>query len=143
MSIDVKPSDAFPVIVYGTLRHGFGNDRLWAGLGVHQPAILPGFRIYAVRHGEFPVVERTHDDHDEVLVDVVFWHSTAHAMKGIENMDWLEGHPTLYLRQKATAYLESGDPVTGWLYVPADDHLLRGAMPIPSGNWADHARSSV
>jgi gamma-glutamylcyclotransferase (GGCT)/AIG2-like uncharacterized protein YtfP len=126
-----------PFFVYGTLRPGAANHRLFlAGrTAAEEPAHLPGAALhdgpgypYAVPGGP-----------GEVVGDLV------HAAPGaygelLSVLDRLEeylgpGHPlNLYERlPRDTVRLRDGAVVRAWVYVPAP-RTVPGA-PIPGGDW--------
>lgn len=128
-------------IVYGTLRSGFHNDRLWRDSADVESGWLSGYRLYQVASATFPIVQSAGDD-DRVRVDIVTWRSPRLAAEGLESMDWLEGAPDFYQRIETVAVTDAGIEQRGWLYVPSSRRLTLGARLIESGDYASVSRSS-
>lgn len=127
-------------IVYGTLRAGHFNARLWEGKADSHRGWLSGYRLYGVAGLGFPIVRQTGAMSDRVRIEVIRWRSQRDAIEGIRRLDWLEGVPTLYRRVEETVDLDDGSVATGWLYVPSSRSLVKGSYWIPSNDW-DIAKS--
>ena len=137
-------ADVLPAIAYGTLRAGCHNARLWDGLADHAAGWLHGFRLYKVAGAGFPIVQPSGDLDDRVRVDVLLWRSTEAAETGLERLDWLEGVPHLYRRERASVSLLGADyEVPGWVYLPNDGRLTRNAWSIKSGDWLDRGLETL
>lgn len=107
------------VSVYGTLKRGFGNNRLMgmskfigSGKTYNQyPMIVSGIPFVLPRKGE------GHNVKVEVfMVDKA-------TLEG--SLDSLEGHPTTYDRRKTLIELDSGEFITTWLYFYDHYHNVR------------------
>lgn len=133
-------------IVYGTLRSGFHNARLWEGCADSEMGWLAGYRLYEVEGAGFPIVQRDEESLyvPYVRVEILTWRSDDLAVEGIERLDWLESVPRLYRRIEVTAVTDNGRDRRGWLYVPSSQWLTEGVRLIESGDWAAaDARSRV
>ena len=105
-----------PMFVYGTLRPGHGNSRLWRGMAEAKydgECYVLGYRLvgsgfpYAVPAATAQTVGTLifpHAEHDE--------HVRQH-------MDWLEGYPSHYTRV-VTAVVTPDGYILAWIYTPAD-----------------------
>lgn len=130
------------VIVYGTLRKGFGNDGFWTWCGESQPCQIPDIQLYGSGipyaipcEGATAVGE---------LITIPDWA----AREALQDIDMLEGFgdrfENHYDRIKHQAILSDGSTVTGWLYVagpwsPAE--IAQGLIaPIPSNDYAEERR---
>jgi len=117
-----------PFAVYGTLRPGCGNDRLWQGnaapIGLGH---VTGFRL--VSNGAFPYAVPTEDQ--RIVVEMVMPHVGRYA-DILWRMDALEGVPHHYTRERVTV-AHRGETTECWMYVPVHDV---GRMPtVPGGDW--------
>lgn len=114
-----------PIAVYGTLRSGNGNARLWHG---HATSRGTGYIIgYAlVTNGGFPYAVRAATA--QSVVEVIVPHVDDYDYV-LGRMDALEGYRpgsqhNHYDRVTVPVFVE-GNIVTAWIYVPAwmDDHV--------------------
>lgn len=110
------------VVVYGTLKQGFGNHRLLANskyLGVHT--IPDGYTMYSlggfpaiVEGGDRPVVAEVYEVDRETLI----------------RLDGLEGHPNWYCRKTIPTQYGEAD-----VYV-MPKHKIRPNTPVvEDGIW--------
>ena len=101
--------------VYGTLRPGYGNARLWFGYaeGEHDgEAVVNGFRL--VGHA-FPYAIR--DEHSSTVGCLVYPRLDTYDYV-TDAMDMLEGVPTHYRRIQVPVSTPDGE-VQAWMYEPA------------------------
>lgn len=123
-----------PVAVYGTLRPGWGNSRLWRGKGTELAVgHVNGYKLvgrgfpYAVpTKGATSVVSiiRPEPEHYyEVLAD----------MDALEGVDF--GH---YKRVDVEVQVRTGHVIC-WMYVPVtiDGYVSRSAV-VPTDAWGRH-----
>jgi gamma-glutamylcyclotransferase (GGCT)/AIG2-like uncharacterized protein YtfP len=111
------------VFVYGTLMRGGRYHGLLARarhLGAARTT--SGYRLYDL--GPYPAMIR---EGDGVVTGELYEVDAATLVE----LDRLEGHPDLYLRQ--TVELDGGEVVTTYLFVDATE--LRRSPVILSGNW--------
>ena len=121
-----------PYFVYGTLRPGWGNARLWkhreATARYDGETCVHGYELYA---GEIPFAV---PGDGMVVGALIYPHPTyAEGLRG--NLDALEGHPRMYRRTECVALTPDG-PVDAWIYVFQLD--VTGCDLIPSGDFNDH-----
>ena len=110
-----------PIAVYGTLRPGCGNDRLWHGLAEARydgDVELRGFML--VSNGGFPYLLA---DDGSVTVGALIEPAADEYEYVLRRMDGLEGyHPgsrhNHYERVHVVVHTPEG-PVLAWTYVPA------------------------
>jgi gamma-glutamylcyclotransferase (GGCT)/AIG2-like uncharacterized protein YtfP len=120
-----------PIAVYGTLRVGGGNDRLWRGMArASRGWSLSGWHL--VDAGAFPYIVEA-DARAAVVVDLVIPHFDRYD-DVVEAMDWLEGVPSHYRREPTVAHRD-GEWREVWVYVPAEP--VRG-VEVPGGDWIEH-----
>lgn len=92
------------VFVYGTLKKGFGNNRLLVGaksLGEFTTA-YPNF-IMSGRFNAFPYVSRTEENGHFIKGELYLVESSDM----MDSLDCLEGHPEFYRREKVK--ISNGD----------------------------------
>ena len=95
------------IAVYGTLKRGFGNNRLLSDSEfVGMAESLPVFSM--ISFGGFPGLL----DGDE-RVEVEIWKVPE---KDIPNLDALEGHPSFYKREFSTFIDDLGKEVDAEIY---------------------------
>lgn len=125
-----------PIAVYGTLRPGCGNARLWQdradaiGIGT-----VTGFELRTP--GGFPYAVPTgHRDHRITVELIMPWQGRYQEV--IDRMDVLEGVPHHYRRIEvavdATLRHVTGT-VFAWMYVPTDQARTAKYRKIESGDW--------
>ncbi len=108
------------VMVYGTLKAGYGNHRLLEVCTFEGPAQIKG-TLYDL--GAFPALSLhgNTDVHGELYeVDDAT----------LERLDYLEGHPRFYLRQKVET---NNGPA--WVYTMDHSHNLDLHATLKSGVW--------
>lgn len=96
------------IAAYGTLRPGYGNNRLLQGckhLGIGKTT-----NKFAMYGSNIPFVRKS-EQKDNITVDVF---EVPDARVG--SIDMLEGHPGWYKREKTEVQLENGNKVEAWLY---------------------------
>jgi gamma-glutamylcyclotransferase (GGCT)/AIG2-like uncharacterized protein YtfP len=123
----------FPAAVYGTLRPGFGNDRLWQGKAKHiGDGTVHGYRL--VGRG-FPYAIPSPDE--TIVVSLIQPYSDTYDYV-LERMDWLEGVPHHYTRVNVAVLTEQGY-IVAWMYQPADwidgpDSTHRSGPAVPTNS---------
>ena len=132
------------ILVYGTLRSGMGNDRIWrAKSGRSVPAMLPGARLYDLSFG-FPAVvlgdcglEPGEPVHGELI-------SCEDMLGVLLALDRLEGYDpdrpperNHYQRMLVDVEVPSGERLPAWIYVYDAERLrqVEGAELVPHGDW--------
>jgi gamma-glutamylcyclotransferase (GGCT)/AIG2-like uncharacterized protein YtfP len=125
----------YPVFVYGTLRHGFGNYlRLLKGNTHYEESAITKGEIRPVGlHGGFPCLS----DNDEMVVrgDLMFIREDVYE-EVMRSLDWLEGYKSgfpessMYVRELRDVATERGT-VKAWVYIwnrekPATDRIISG-----------------
>jgi gamma-glutamylcyclotransferase (GGCT)/AIG2-like uncharacterized protein YtfP len=120
----------FPIFVFGTLRPGHGNDRLWRGRARDQydgDCYVTGFRLVG-RGFPYPIPEEGAETVGALIVPEPEQYELVLAW-----MDDLEGVPHHYTRDLVVVTTPEGYRVA-WMYVTAidlTDH--RGArFPVPT-----------
>lgn len=115
---------AFPAVVgvYGTLRKGYGNHRLLVNSKFLSEAKLRG-TMYSL--GPFPAVS-LHGNTDLKLELYEVDEDT------LQSLDYLEGHPNFYMRQKVET---SEGPA--WVYTMDHDDTLSLQGVVASGDWSN------
>lgn len=128
------------VIVYGTLRQGYGNHRLieQSGLGYVGTDKVDGFEMFPVGHGAFPFV-REAGQGNKVVVEVYCAHSPRHLAAAMQRLDRLEGYPHMYNRKLVQT--ETG--LIGWIYFDSDFHFGTNGKKVESGDWNDFDRRAM
>lgn len=117
------------VFVYGTLRPGFPNARLYSDKECRVfPAEMPGATLVATRGAGFPFCVDNADIRHTTPANVpvkgellVFQNADAEDI--FERLDRLEGHPHFYTRVERPLFYYVGDnnevqiEDTAWVYV--------------------------
>jgi gamma-glutamylcyclotransferase (GGCT)/AIG2-like uncharacterized protein YtfP len=104
--MDITTDNNIIVAAYGTLREGFGNNRLIpAGchIGTGQTK-----EKYTLRANGIPFVSK--DPLHNVIVDVYKIDEPT-----LERLDGLEGHPEWYCREQIPVIVDN-ETITAWLY---------------------------
>jgi gamma-glutamylcyclotransferase (GGCT)/AIG2-like uncharacterized protein YtfP len=113
-------SELARLCVYGSLKRGFGNNRLLQSATFVSPCTFKG-TMYSM--GGFPAVS-LHGDTD--IAGEIFEVDEA----TLHRCDQLEGHPDWYLRQKIET---SSGPA--WVYTQDADQQLSNLPIVKSGEW--------
>lgn len=117
-------SENHKVFVYGTLKSGYGNNRILEG------AVLLGrgyskYKYEMYCNGSFPYVIPG-DKKLSVLGEV--WEVND---KTLERLDWLEGHPTHYKREVIEVQLLGDDNLVSCsMYLGQDVERIKSLSPI-------------
>lgn len=85
------------VFVYGTLKRGYGNNRLLSESTFIEEAVVRGFKAY---NSGFPV--SCHSENDRLkgeVWDIGDTDKDATAKRTLRNLDSLEGEGTMYIRK--------------------------------------------
>jgi gamma-glutamylcyclotransferase (GGCT)/AIG2-like uncharacterized protein YtfP len=123
-----------PIFVYGTLRPGWGNARLWQGRA--EPVLdgavtVTGYRLTS--NGGFPYAI---PHPGAVTVGCLIVPDDAEYDRVLEQMDWLEGYPHHYDRVIVHAALPEGRGfVEAWLYTPSDPARPARLPAVPGNDW--------
>lgn len=139
------PEVTLPFFVYGTLRPGHGNSRMWAGHAVAEhdgTARAHGVRLLGEGAG-FPYAVRSNDPTDITVGAII------RPLPGVgrydhvlSQFDMLEGYPDHYDRVQVII-----DTPDGWtrcfMYEPpAHDEFTQRRLahlrPVPDGDWSKH-----
>lgn len=116
------------ILVYGSLKKGYGNHRLLErATFLGQATTVPSFTLLdlghfpgIVRSGSTPVMGELYEVDAETLA----------------RLDRLEGHPGFYRREAIDVVLEDGSLATVEGYVLPLSWLHEGRVTqIPSGSW--------
>lgn len=78
------------VIVYGTLKRGYGNNRLLSTSKFIEPRVVHGYRLY---NSGFPVA-RASGPEDSIIGEL--WELDGPGT--LQSLDWLEGEGRMYIR---------------------------------------------
>lgn len=125
-----------PFAVYGTLRQGFGNSRLWQGHGeVIARGKVAGFKmVVSNEHASFPYAIEA--DGFEIVVEVMRPNAAAHTMLA-RRLDQLEGYPGHYTRSVVDVAI-GGLPLKCWMYhagARLAENLRTRGRTVASGDW--------
>lgn len=127
--------DEMLVFVYGTLKQGYGNNRLLSTAEFVRNATISGFKLH---DSGFPVAEKTDDEHF-VRGEIFKIKRSVH----LRSLDGLEGYRegnenSMYHREVHTT--EDGEEVS--LYVGKSNYWPFDRMGTPwaspSGNRVEH-----
>ena len=114
------------IAVYGTLRRGWGNNRLLADSKfVDAGKTKVKYTMYASGIPFVSSHKPTSNIHVEVF-DV--------PEEDVPRVDGLEGHPNWYQRRPIQVILDSGEETTAELYFMDGE---RGLPVVESGNYED------
>lgn len=136
----ITTDNRHPVAVYGTLRPGFGNDRLWHGqadCAADLVAYVDGYKLTTFGPGGgFPYASPEPDSRITVNLVFPFLERYEHVLR---EMDYLEGAyedgSGHYDRIAVTAYTAEGQSITAWLYA-VPETPARAAYPVDGNDWA-------
>jgi len=121
-----------PVFVYGTLRRGCGNDRIWQGKGVSRfdgDCFVAGFRL--VTNGAFPYALPAEE---QTAVGALVYPNDAAEMEVLSRLDALEGVPYHYERHTVDVETPEG-VVVAWMYVPTQPEDYEDYETVPANDW--------
>jgi gamma-glutamylcyclotransferase (GGCT)/AIG2-like uncharacterized protein YtfP len=123
-----------PVFVYGTLRPGRGNDRLWQCKATHHhdgEAMARGYRL--VHNGAYPYAIPAPD---EFAVGCLLRPLWTKYREVVAEMDRLEGVAyDHYKRVAVTVELAKGRE-QAWIYTPVDPDHYANHPKVPGNDWA-------
>lgn len=132
------------VFVYGTLKRGFGNNRILSDSEFKGKATTVW--NYAMFDAGVPFLMDIHDFGEDR------YHSLSKPCRGevfevedtsvMSRLDYLESEGTLYKRFLAEIKLDDGSDCVCWAYKTADDWPLSGAAianvdPLGRYSWRD------
>jgi len=121
------------VFVYGTLRPGCGNDRLWRDSAtVAQAAVADGIRLHGLGRAFPYAVEAPLDVTFGTLL--IFPEEERAAL--LQRFDWLEGTPSHYVRQTVEVATHEGRR-SAWVYLAADEARASSLPPVPGNDWTN------
>lgn len=112
--------------VYGTLKRGFGNNRLLDGAKFLGQAITPP-EYTMVSLGGFPGVIRR----GQTVISGELWEVDDPIQSA--SVDRLEGHPTFYRREEVPVQTADG-VVDAWIYLLPERYLSTHSQVV-SGEW--------
>ena len=114
------------VFVYGTLKRGYGNNRLLNGCQFVKEALISGMSMYySGSEGSFPVIKFGGDG----LVKGEVWDISMRP-EAIHYMDALEGTPHLYTREALVT--ECKEQVFAYVGGRYFEHA--NLLPVPETN---------
>lgn len=129
-----------PFFVYGTLRPGQGNDRLWRGDAVafdDGECIVKGYRL--VGRGSIPYAVRAEGKQVVGCLVDPFVDAYANVARAL---DGLEGYPVHYDRIVVDVYRPGRlEPMEAWMYSPPDERWLGDREEVPDGDWVADNRA--
>lgn len=118
------------IAVYGTLREGYGNNRLLRNAEFVDRVRCTNLLMYS---SGIPYVQLFPNSERSVVLEI--WRTTNNAQ--MLNMDQLEGHPTWYQRTLLT--MESGvRTYQAWCYL--NNLPPSNTTVVKSGDYADSRR---
>lgn len=83
------------VVVYGTLKKGYGNHHVLGSAELISEVIVPGFSLYYSGHnGGFPVARK--DDGSSIKAEL--YDISSDPERILQNLDWLEAEGRMYDR---------------------------------------------
>lgn len=122
------------VFVYGTLKSGYGNNRLLDGQTFLESSFLNGYKMfYSGGVGSFPCII---PDKDSVIRGEVW--DIGEDMDCLQRLDWLEGHPRMYKRTTEFHPYHNDLEVYVWNY-PMNDKYVE--VPKNSNNEYEWSRT--
>ncbi|RKY17300.1 MAG: hypothetical protein DRQ55_16135 [Planctomycetota bacterium] len=112
----IETDERLAIFVYGTLRPGHGNSRLWQGLATARydgKCFVLGYRLVG---GGFPYAIPAPTA--QTVGTLVYPHP-EHEDEVRQQMDWLEGYPSHYTRV-VTAVVTPDGYRLAWIYTPPE-----------------------
>jgi gamma-glutamylcyclotransferase (GGCT)/AIG2-like uncharacterized protein YtfP len=132
-----QDTDRLPVFVYGTLRPGHGNARIWDGYAF---AKFDGkCRIHdhkLVSNGGFPYCIPDQGSESYGCLIVPTGDNYDHVLR---RMDALEGVPMHYTREIVAVTCPEG-VITAWVYIPAFPSDHSDLRDVFGNDWTLHTR---
>ena len=123
-----------PYAVYGTLRRGFANSRLWQGLGDYKArGTVEGFRLVANGHFPYAIPSEGQAITVELLQPRII---EAEEMR--DRLDRLEGFPSFYDRIIVPVVTQDGTEHEAWMYTPVDPEEYADLESVPSNDWSKY-----
>ncbi|NGQ95350.1 gamma-glutamylcyclotransferase [Brevibacillus sp. SYP-B805] len=135
-----------PVFVYGSLRHGFGNHRLYLAPYPHEayPAKAKGLLYHLPVSGYPAVLQAGEADASWVYGEVVFIPADVYprVLAGLDELETYYGPDdprNEYEREMvAVTRLDTGEELQAFIYVKRgeQERLARQiGIPVPEGDW--------
>jgi gamma-glutamylcyclotransferase (GGCT)/AIG2-like uncharacterized protein YtfP len=137
-----------PYFVYGTLRPGYGNSRIWESHGATVGATAWAHGYMLIVRGRLPyAVPGLYVDRVKgVLIEPPPDEAGQRALR--RDLDMLEGHPAHYMRKELTTCAVNYEIVAPppWIYTPTwniDGEIVHGGdyalhTPPPLGTYRQH-----
>lgn len=104
------------VFVYGSLKNGKGNHRLLSGSKYLGRCYVEG-RHRLLSLGGFPGLVKSDDLEPQKVVGEVYQVNE----ETLQSLDWLEGHPRFYCREKVPTPFKNA-----WAYFLPAEYLNKG-----------------
>jgi gamma-glutamylcyclotransferase (GGCT)/AIG2-like uncharacterized protein YtfP len=125
----MKRNLEMPYAVYGTLRTGEGNDRLWRGLATGgEIDTVQGYRL--VTNGGFPYALPCGGQSSTIEIVIPIDDSEAQRQMR-SRLDMLEGYPSFYDRVIVTT--DSGKRC--WMYTPVCPSEYERLPAVYGNDW--------
>lgn len=102
------------VVVYGTLKRGYGNNHFLSNATFVSPAVVRNHRLW---YAGFPVAQPS--EGDTIIGEL--WEVEDDDEDTIRGMDRLEGVPSMYTRETVIAHSDIGS-VESFMYVGGEDY---------------------
>lgn len=143
------------MMVYGTLKRGFGNDRIFHQYGGKFAGTCTTKERYVLAGGGFPRLWNPPKEELDMFegflgrVKGELWRASDDSLAAC---DRLEGHPNWYKREEVTVQTGPESFTTAWLYImqafpgatelltPARNGTLEWTGGTPYRNLAEYAR---
>lgn len=118
------------VFVYGTLKKGYGNNRLLTEAEYLGEAFVEGFRMYySWGKGSYPIVV---PDKKKIKGEV---YEIKDDRNILNNLDALEGHPNMYKRTPVKTECGQDVELYVWQHKIYDDNV-----EVPFNNYYEWSR---
>ena len=122
------------IFVYGTLMTGFSNyNQIKPYVESIENARAEG-KLYDL--GYFPAMVDGYADVRGQLFKI----DAAHEEEALKRLDRLEGHPSLYRREKREVFIEETKELEeAWVYI-YNNEISDDSRLIESGNWRKYSK---
>lgn len=120
------------IFTYGTLKRGFSNNHfLNDALFVSNSITCEKYSMYPCTNNMFPFLIKSEKKHQ--IKGEVF---KTNSKKLLDDLDYLEGYPNLYLREFINVKLENNSIVKALVYFKNEDtHLNTVDYSKPINEW--------